>query len=82
MYKDLQGQVLGLNDADFFTKALGIWAGFDQQRNPEPKPKVTLWSVALWPVTLWSEVMVRTSLPAFANIRYLFLGQITFTVIE
>jgi hypothetical protein len=60
MYEGLQGQVLGLpevtlwsNEANFFTRGLGIWAGFDQQRNPEPKPKpeVTLWSVAPPPMT-------------------------------
>jgi polynucleotide 5'-hydroxyl-kinase GRC3/NOL9 len=99
-YEGLQGHVLGLNDADCFTRGLGIWAGFDQQRNPEPKPKpkvalwpVALWPVALWPVALWpvtpwseppsgSEVMVRTPLKDLSDIRYLLLGETTFTVIE
>jgi hypothetical protein len=87
-YEGLQGHVLGLNDADCFTRGLGIWAGFDQQRNPGPKPKVALWPVALWPVTPWSEppsgseVMVRTPLKDLSDIRYLLLGETTFTVIE
>ncbi|MCJ7664315.1 MAG: hypothetical protein MUO24_08750 [Desulfobacterales bacterium] len=61
------GARAGAHDGDFFTRGLGIWAGFDPQRNPEPKPK--------------PEVMVRTLMPAFADIRYLLLGHTTLATI-
>jgi polynucleotide 5'-kinase involved in rRNA processing len=31
--EQLQGTILGLNDEEYFTRGLGIWAGFDLERN-------------------------------------------------